>query len=62
MFAISLYMAIVENKLIFAVIGILAAYLLIKMFSKASKSEKVYEKQLDKILNSDENKVKGRFE
>jgi len=55
-------MAIVENKLIFALIGILAAYLLIKMFNKASKTEKGYEKQLDKILNSDENKVKGRFE
>ena len=55
-------MAIVENKLLLVLIGLTVVYIAYKLFFTVNKSSKLYEENLDKVMNSDEYKVKGRFE
>jgi len=55
-------MAIVENRWIIALIGLAVVYLGYRIFTAVSKSQKLYQENVDKIINSDEYKVKGRFE
>ncbi|MBS3132862.1 hypothetical protein J4470_01875 [Candidatus Woesearchaeota archaeon] len=59
-------MEFLDNKLLIAVVGLVAFYLAYKFFSLSNKSdnksERIYQEHLDKILKSDEYKVKGRFE
>jgi len=55
-------MAYLENKWLIAFIGLALVYLAIRIFSAAGKTQKVYQESVDKIMNSDEHKVKGRFE
>jgi len=49
------------NKLMLVAIGLLVFYIAFRVFG-SKKVEKPYQQHLDKILNSDEYKVKGRFE
>tara|TARA_Y100000310_G_scaffold343707_1_gene452604 strand:+ start:5284 stop:5526 length:243 start_codon:yes stop_codon:yes gene_type:complete len=51
-----------ENKMFLVLFGLAIFYLAYKMLSRTSKTEKSYRESIDKILNSDEHKVKGRFE
>jgi hypothetical protein len=44
------------------IIGFIVAYYLIKSIRRAEKERSSFNKAYDKILNSDEHKVKGRFE
>ncbi|MBI2137731.1 hypothetical protein HYU12_04400 [Candidatus Woesearchaeota archaeon] len=53
---------VIDDKVLFAVAAAVAAYLIFKSVSFAGRGSRIYEKELDRILNSDENKVKGRFE
>jgi len=55
-------MDFLENKWLIAIIGFAVFYLAYKIFSGVNKNEKLYQEHLDKIITSDENKVKGRFE
>jgi len=50
-----------ENKMLLVFVGLAAFYLAYRLFS-INKSEKPYQEHLDKIMDSDEYKVKGRFE
>ena len=51
-----------DNKWLIAVIGLAVAYLVFRLLVNAGKSERRYQQHLDKILNSEDYKVKGRFE
>jgi hypothetical protein len=44
------------------IIGFIAAYYIIKSIRRAEKERSSFNKRYDEILNSDEYKVKGRFE
>ena len=55
-------MALIEDKILVAVIGLAAFYLAYRIFSGVSKSSKPNRDYLDKVLTSEEYKVKGRFE
>jgi len=55
-------MAFLENRWLIAIVGLMVFYMAYKLFSSISKNEKVYQEQIDKVISSEENKVKGRFE
>ena len=51
-----------DNRWLLAVIGLAVAYLVFRLLIRVGKSEKRYQQHLEKIINSDDYKVKGRFE
>ena len=55
-------MEFLNNKLLIALVVAVSVYALVRLFLTANKSNKVYKQQVEQILNSDEHKVKGRFE
>ena len=55
-------LSVIDDKVLFAVAAAIAAYLIFRVVSVAGRGSRVYQKELEGILNSDENKVKGRFE
>ncbi len=55
-------MALFENKLLLLLVSVTIFYLVYKLFFAADKTDKLYQETVEKILNSEENKVKGRFE
>jgi uncharacterized membrane protein len=55
-------MEFLETRLLIAVVGLAAFYIAYRMFSGIGKNERVYKESLNKVLTSDEYKVKGRFE
>ena len=54
---------IFDNQFALIAVAAIGGYLLYKIFtfSYGSSSGSKYEKELEKILNSDKHKVKGRF-
>lgn len=55
-------MVLEDNRWLVAVIGLAVAYLVFRLFVSAGKNERRYQQHLNKIINSDDYKVKGRFE
>lgn len=55
-------MLLEENRLLIAVIGLAVAYLVFRLLVSAGRNGKRYQQHLDNILNSDDYKVKGKFE
>jgi len=51
-----------ENSAIFVVYALVLAYALYRLFSAFNRKNRAYQKAMEKILNSDEYKVKGRHE
>jgi len=51
-----------ENKMLLIFIGLAIFYLGYRLFYSTRKAGNPYQENLDKIMNSDEYKVKGRFE
>ncbi len=59
----SVIFEVLNNKLLLALLGGAAFYLAFRaMFGSASRKSSTYHKEIERIINSDENKVKGRFE
>ena len=55
-------MELLNNKIVVGLIVVVTVYAIIRLLIISNRSSKVYEKQIDQILNSEEYKVKGRFE
>lgn len=55
-------MVLVEKKLLFGLIGLAVVYIAYRLFFATDKTEKLYQETVEHILNSEEHKVKGRFE
>jgi len=55
-------MAFSTDQLLYAAVGLAAIYLIFRLVLKATKNQRNYQQQLEKVITSDEYKVKGRFE
>ena len=55
-------MAIVDTRLMIGLVAVGILYLSFKLFLAANKNNRLYKDELDKVVSSDEYKVKGRFE
>ncbi len=55
-------MALVENKLLLALVGLAVVYIAYRLLFAADRTDKLYQETMESILNSEEYKVKGRFE
>ncbi len=55
-------MAFFENKLLLALVGVTVIYLVYRLFFSVDKADKLYQETVENIMNSDEYKVKGRFD
>ena len=55
-------MAFFDNKLIIAFAGMAVVYVIYRLLFSADKTEQIYQETVENILNSEEYKVKGRFE
>ena len=54
--------SVFDNQFALLAISAIAGYILYRLFSMGGSSESKYDKELEKILNSEKHKVKGRFE
>ncbi len=55
-------MAFFENKLLLVLVGVTVFYLVYRLFFAVDKADKLYQETVENIVNSEEYKVKGRFE
>ena len=51
-----------DSKWLIAIIVLAIAYLTFRIFIGSNKNQKRYQQHIEKILNSEEYKVKGKFE
>lgn len=51
-----------ENEIWFILYGLAGFYIVLKIINHVNRKDKDYETELQKILNSDEYKVKSRYE
>ncbi len=59
---LKLSMAFFEDKLLLVVIGVAIFYFVYRLFFAVGKADKLYQETVKKIMNSEEYKVKGRFD
>ena len=55
-------MAFFEDKLILVFAGVAFFYLIYRLFFAVEKADKLYQETVEKIVNSEEYRVKGRFD
>ncbi len=55
-------MVFVEKKLLAVLLGLAVLYVAYRLLFAVDKTDKLYQESLDNIINSEEYKVKGRFE
>ena len=55
-------MEFLDHRLLIALAVLAGAYALFRIFAASGKNSRLYEQEIEKIMNSEENKVKGRFE
>ena len=52
----------IESKYMIGLAAILILYIAIKLFTAMNKNDRLYQNEIEQVLNSEEHQVKGRFE